>query len=416
MVYDIVVQENKLTGEKYNIEKTKDRKSGIKDADFVICSIEHGDRFKHRWQDNKIPHDHGSTEMMAENGGPGGFFHSARQIPEIVNIAKDVFKANPHAFFINYSNPMSRICLAIKRAVPELNTIGLCHQIGLLLSDLPFIIEDKLQENNLKNVSPIEKIRLHEECLKNTKITVGGLNHFAFVLGMNDFKTGEDLMPKFNARCMNYYKDKWDHFKYADLTFEIYKRFGWFPYVGDNHICEYLEFGSEYTKYQDLQDWIAMMEQGKIGVNERFKRYHERLKKGNYPKKGMMIKGESGERGVPIIEEIVEDKKTYEIAINLPNDKFIENLPRDLVIECSARVDKEGVHGIKLGNISKPIAAILHIEASVQDVCVDAILNESRDLAIACIAMDVNCGSFKMAEEIFKEMIKLQKDYLPKFR
>jgi alpha-galactosidase len=159
-----------------------------------------------------------------------------------------------------------------------------------------------------------------------------------------------------------------------------------------------------------------MMEQGKVGVNERFKRYHERLKKGNFPKKGMTIKGESGERGVPIIEEIVEDKKTYEIAINLPNDKLIENLPRDLVIECPAMVDKDGVHGIKRGNISKPIAAILRIEASVQDVCVDAILKESKDLAIACIAMDVNCGSFKIAEEIFNEMIKLQKDYLPKFK
>lgn len=252
--------------------------------------------------------------------------------------------------------------------------------------------------------------------LKKHEYNRWGLNHFAFVLGMNDIKSGEDLMPKFDARCMDYYKDKWDRFKYANLTFEIYKRFGWFPYVGDNHICEYLQFGSEYTKYQDLQDWIVMMEQGKIGVNERFQRYHERLKKGKYPKKGMMITGESGERGVPIIEEIVENKKTYELVVNIPNDNIIQNLPRDLVIECSATVDKEGANGIKLGNISKSIATILRIEASVQDLCVEAILKESKDLAIACIAMDVNCRSFEMADEIFKEMIKLQKDYLPKFK
>ncbi|MHA2239143.1 MAG: family 4 glycosyl hydrolase, partial [Candidatus Hodarchaeales archaeon] len=72
-IYDIVVKENKMVGEKYNIIKTLDRKTAIKNADFIVCSIENGDRFEHRWEDHTIPHKHGSTEMMAENGGPGGF-------------------------------------------------------------------------------------------------------------------------------------------------------------------------------------------------------------------------------------------------------------------------------------------------------------------------------------------------------
>ncbi|MBA7678307.1 hypothetical protein ES703_86580 [subsurface metagenome] len=74
------------------------------------------------------------------------------------------------------------------------------------------------------------------------------------------------------------------------------------------------------------------------------------------------------------------------------------------------------MHGIKLGNIPKNIASILRIEASIQDVCVEAILKESKDLAIACLAMDVNCGSFEMAEAIYNEMTELQKKYLPNFK
>ena len=124
----------------------------------------------------------------------------------------------------------------------------------------------------------------------------------------------------------------------------------------------------------------------------------------------------SGERAIPIIEALIEDKNSYEIAVNIPNDGIIENLPQDLVIECSAIVNKEGIHGVKLGEIPKNIAAILRIEASIQDLCVDAILKESKDLAIACIAIDVNCGSFKMAEAIFNEMTELQKEYLPNFK
>ena len=87
-----------------------------------------------------------------------------------------------------------------------------------------------------------------------------------------------------------------------------------------------------------------------------------------------------------------------------------------MVIECSARVNKSGVHGIKLGKIPKNIAALLRIEASIQDLCVEAIMKESRELAITCLAIDVNCGSFNMAEAIFNEMFEIQKQFLPNFK
>jgi alpha-galactosidase len=395
MVYEVLSEDNKKLGNKINIESTPNREKALKEADFVINSTEHGDRFELRWQDNTIPRKHGSTERMAENGGPGGFFHSARQIPEIIKIAKDVLRICPDAFFINYSNPMSRICLALKRTVPSLKMLGLCHQIGLLVPHLSKIIDKERTD---------------------FQIITGGLNHFAFLMGLKDLNTGDNLLPVFNANCQNYFQDKWNRFHYADLTFEVYKRFGWFPYVGDNHICEYLQIGSHYTTAQDLTEWITRMEQANKGINAKLKRYYKRLKKGKYPKKGMLMKSRSSERAVPIIEAIVEDSNSYEITVNIPNDGIIENLPQDLVIECSGTVNKEGIQGIKLGNIPKSIAAILRIEASIQDLCVEAILKESKQLAIDCLAMDVNCGSFDMAEAIFNEMFELQRDYLPNFK
>jgi len=47
-------------------------------------------------------------------------------------------------------------------------------------------------------------------------------------------------------------------------------------------------------------------------------------------------------------------------------------------------------------------------------LCVEAILQESKQLAIDCIATDVNC-SFKMAEVIFEEMMDVQRKFLPNF-
>ena len=396
MVYEVLSEDNKKLGYKFNIEYTPNREEALKGADFVINSTEHGDRFELRWQDNTIPRKHGSTERMAENGGPGGFFHSARQIPEIIKIAKDVKRICPDAFFINYSNPMSRICLALKRAVPNSKMFGLCHQIGLL--------------------TPHHLSKIIDKEISDVQLITGGLNHFAFLIGLKDLNTGDDLLPVFNENCLKYFQGKWDRFHYADLTFEVYKRFSWFPYVGDNHICEYLQFGSHYTTAQDLTDWITRMEQVNKGGNAKLKRYYKRLKNGRYPKKGMLMKGASGERAIPIIEAIVEDSNSYEIAVNIPNDGIIENLPQDLIIECSGIVNKDGIQGIKLGHIPKNIAAILRIEASIQDLCVEAIMQESKDLAIDCLAMDVNCGSFEMAEAIFSEMCELQRKYLPDFK
>ncbi|MFX1572471.1 MAG: hypothetical protein ACFFB0_06955 [Promethearchaeota archaeon] len=395
-VYDIVLKENEISKYRFNIEQTLDRKSALKDADFIICSIENGDRFLLRRQDNLIPRTHGSTEMMAENGGPGGFFHSARQIPEHIRIGQDIMTYCPNAFLIVYSNPVSRICLALKRSIPGLKFVGLCHQIELLTK---YHLSDMLNKE-----------------ITEMKLTLGGLNHFGFLFRLEDLLTGKNLMPEFNAKCMEYFQDKWDRFHFADLTFELYNRTGCFCYAGDNHVCEYLQIGSQYTKIEDILDWLDKMESENKAVNTWLKKYHKRLEKGRYPKKGIILNAHSEERGIPIIKAIITDSNSYEMAVNISNKGIIDNLPQDLVIECSGYVNREGIHGVKLGNISKSVAALLRIEASIQDVCVEAILNESKDLAIACLAMDVNCKNFEMAEIIFKEMSQLQKKYLPNFK
>ena len=108
MVYEVLSEDNQKIGDKFNIEYTSNREKALKGADFVINSTEHGDLFELRWQDNTIPRKYGTTERMGENGGAGGFFHSARQIPEIIKIAKDVQRICPDAFFINYSKFFSK--------------------------------------------------------------------------------------------------------------------------------------------------------------------------------------------------------------------------------------------------------------------------------------------------------------------
>lgn len=393
MIYEILDKENVLAGNKFKLERTTNREEAFMDADFIINSIEVGDRMELWWQDYKIPRKYGSTQVLGECGGPGGTFHAFRIIPPIIEIAKDIERICPDAFLINFSNPMSRVCLAIKRAT-NIKFVGLCHQIQFLEKDIPQMLDKKLE---------------------NLKMTVAGLNHFGFLLDLKDKNEGTDLMGEFDQKAMDFFKENEDPFEFSTLTFEVYKRFGYFPHPCDNHLAEFLQFGEEFTKTKDMIDWIERTDKRNKFIYKRVQRYHRRLKKGRYPSKGMLYKVESGERAVPIIEAIIEDKNTYENSVNIPNEGIIENLPKDLVIEVPARVDKDGLHGIKLEKIPNNIAALLRIEATIQDICVQAILEKSEKLAKVSLAIDPNCGSFKMADKIYNEMTQLQYKFFPKF-
>ncbi|MFX1326875.1 MAG: hypothetical protein ACFE91_01860 [Promethearchaeota archaeon] len=395
MIYELITVENEKRGSKFNLERTIDRVKAFNGADFIINSIEIGDRMKLWRQDYEIPRKHGSTQILGECGGPGGTFHAWRIIPPIVKIVKDAEKICPNAFLINFSNPLSRVCLAIKRTVKNLKFVGLCHQIGFLTKHLPLIIKNSIKE---------------------LKIKVAGLNHFAFLLGLEEMKTGKDLLPKFNKKALNYFIENEDRFEFSKLTFEVFKRFGYFPYVGNNHLGEYLIFGSEFTEKQDMIDWINYIDTEGQMVHAMFQNYYKRFKRGRYPRKGVLLRRPSGERAIPIIEAIIKNENSFEIAVNIPNDNIIDNLPIDLILECSAIVNRDGVHGVNIGLLPKNIAALLRIEASIQDLCVEAVLKKSKDIAIACLAVDPNVGSFEMAENIYNEMIEVQKDFLPNFK
>ena len=395
MVYELLVAENKVKGNHFTIERTTDRKKAFKDADFIISSIEVGERFKLWRQDYEIPRKYGSTQIMGECGGPGGSIHAFRIVPEIIKIVQDAERICPNAFFINFSNPMSRVCLAIKRATKKLKFIGLCHEIGAL--------EDRL-------------VNMFKKGLNDMEILTGGLNHFGFLLSLKDSKTGKDMMPEFNSMALDYFQSQKDRFRYSDLSIEVYKRFGWFCYGGDTHMGEYVQFAEELVKPQDIVDWIDRTENEGNSRYKQMTQYYDKLKKGKYPKSGFLKKVPSGEKAIPIIESILLNKNSHENAVNVPNAGIIDNLPQDLVLECSVKVDKNGVHGIKIGNIPKTIASILRIEASVQDLCVEAILKKSKELAITSLAIDPNVGSFEKAEKIFEDISKLQPNYLSYFK
>src|SRR5512138_2603896 len=153
----------------FELTATCDRPQAFESADFIIISIEVGNRFDLWELDWRIPQQYGVRQVYGENGGPGGLFHSLRIIPPILEICADAQRICPNATIFNFSNPMSRICTTVKRAFPDLKFIGMCHEIASLARFLPQILG-----------VPYEKLA----------VRAGGLNHFSAVLSACYKETG----------------------------------------------------------------------------------------------------------------------------------------------------------------------------------------------------------------------------------
>ncbi|WXG46919.1 MAG: alpha-glucosidase [Candidatus Atabeyarchaeum deiterrae] len=370
----------------FSLEATTSRSEALMGADFVIISIEVGDRFKLWEQDFEIPRKYGNRQIYGENGGPGGLFHSLRIIPPMVEICADIEKICPSAWVFNFSNPMSRVCLAVKRKFrSRLKFVGLCHGIYNLVLFLTPMLNTPFA---------------------NLDIKAGGLNHFGVLLEATYKDTGKDAYPDIRKKAPDYLKNAVK----VNFVKQIMRIYGYLPYVTDSHFGEYVNWSWEWVDADGIK---RDYEDYKLQCSES-KRDLKRIVEGKKYLKTWLKP--SGERVIPIIEGIITDSKQYELAANLPNSEgIIENLPRDVVVECPATVDKNGVHGIKLGELPNGIAALMNTQASVQDLSVEAALSGSRELALQALLADPVVDSLSGAEKMLDEILQLQRDHLPLF-
>ncbi len=195
------VQEHKLP---FKIEATTNRVEAFQGADFLVSSIEVGNRFDLWEQDWRIPQQYGVRQVYGENGGPGGLFHSLRIIPPILEICADIMKICPEATVFNFSNPMSRICTTVTRAFPDLKFIGMCHEIASLRNFLPQILG-----------VPYEAL----------EVRAAGLNHFSAVLTAKYKESGLDAYPDIRAKAPDFFA----HMPSMDAVHKYFKETGQWP-------------------------------------------------------------------------------------------------------------------------------------------------------------------------------------------
>ena len=391
-----IVSEN--TGMELVVSAHADRRKALPGSDFVILSVAR-ERIR-RWEmDLEIARKHGIVEVQGECGGPGGLSLTLRNIPLILDIARDVQRLAPKAVVLNYSNPMVRVCTAIVKYT-RLRVVGLCHQV-------------LFGQRNLSRV------------MGRSLIVKGcGTNHFNWIYGATWADSGKDAWPAV-VKTLKQNPDMTE-FKYC---LELFNIFGWMPSAGDQHLSEY------------LYHWRAPRHGGQAGpscggqgggLNPRYnlhpknmRPYHEgetrweqRMASYLSRRKNPMdeVKGLSGEGAIPILAAMFGLKPAYrEIAANLPNKGYIPNLPKGACVEVAATVSRGKIAGEQTPELPAGLRSLMMRNLDIVELAVEAAAEGSYSKALQALAIDPIIDDLQVARSILDDILKAHADLLPRF-
>ncbi len=362
------------------ISATTDRAEAFPNADYVIISVA---RDKNRlWKlDFTVPMKHGIRHTLGENGGLGGLFHTLRSVWLVMEIARDVERLAPDALILNFTNPESRICVAISRYT-NLRFVGLCHGLDEQRSRLSKFLGMEMDELNL---------------------LASGLNHFTWIHEIKHGRTGEDLYPLIRKKLSEAPED------FIPLCRFLQKTFGLLPSPSDNHVGEYLPYATEFTPPRAL----ARFEEGPWRANRM--RKLAAAARGELPIDEAAPPTPSGERAMPIISALETGNESFEPAVNISNAGSVPGLPEDAIVEVPATVSSHSISGLQMPRLPEGVLTMLRAQVNVQMMAVEAAMTGDRELALQAAMADPAIPSAKAALTAFEELMELEADFLPQF-
>ena len=61
---------------------------------------------------------------------------------------------------------------------------------------------------------------------------------------------------------------------------------------------------------------------------------------------------------MPATKIVLENRNAYEMTVNIPNERYISNLPDGSIVEVPALVSRFDVRSVGVGQSPEPIAAL----------------------------------------------------------
>jgi alpha-galactosidase len=375
---------NEASGWDVTLHSTTERTEALPGADFVVTSIA-VDREATWKKDHELALKHGFPSVLSENGGPGGLSHTLRSVPPIVAIAKDIERLAPNALLLNYTNPENRVCLAVHKYT-DVRSIGLCHGVAETVEFVANVLD-----------RPRDDIELH----------AAGVNHFTWTTSLRSRADGSDLLPELRERLASLPPKVWP------LCRMLFDKFDVFPTTGDNHVGEYIGWAAEIVGTEGYDF-------GRYARNGELSRQNiEAYGAGKKPVTSLLAQpsheSRLGHGSTQIIAALLNGQRVPRPSFIIPNDGYIDNIERDVVVEVPGMIEDGVWHGVKVGALADPVASMVRREIEIQKLAVEAAMTGSRALALQALLIDPVVHSASAAEAFLDEMLVTHKRHLPAF-
>ncbi len=390
----------------WRVSATTDRRQALAGSDYVVNCIEVSGLACVR-HDNDIPLRYGIDQCIGDTVGPGGLFKGLRTIPVFLEILRDVREVCGSALFLNYTNPMSMLCVAAARAVPEVKLVGLCHSV-------------QGTSHLLARRAGVPYEEMDWEC--------AGINHLAWFTKLEH--KGRDLYPVLYEKARQDLAGRpSDAGDAKDLVRkDMMLQFGAFITESSGHLSEYVPY------YRKRKDILAKYCRDKYdGGSSFYANEWPVWRREADEKREKMVEGREAlpkwERSWEYCSWIIEARekdKPFRIHGNVPNTDpvsgagpLISNLQQDGCVEVACMVDRNGVNPTRYGRLPAQMAAICESNMRYFDLAAIAAVERSKEAAIHALMLDPLSAAVCCPGEIRQmalELFEAEEEFLPGYR
>ena len=398
-------------GGRARIVKYMDRMEALRGARYVINAIQVGGYEPCTVTDFEIPKKYGLRQTIGDTVGIGGIFRALRTIPVMLDFVRDMEKVCPEALFLNYTNPMAILTMAMCRA-SFIQTVGICHSVQVCVPQLLY------------------RLGLPQD---HVKYKIAGINHMAWLLEIT--RNGEDYYPQIKQRAeegpilkpytremlkdypqLLYPEYDFTPHKHDDLVrFEIMKQFGCY-------VTESSEHNAEFMPYFIKKAHPELIEKYQIPLDEyprrcRIQIEHWKQLKNSLVNDENLIHQRTHEYPSYILEAL-ETGRPFTFAGNVMNEGLIDNLPKDCCVEVTCAAGQGGIQPCHVGSLPHQLAALNMSNIGLQQLTVDAALTGSREAIYQAAMLDPHTASELTIDEIrslVDELIEAHGSWLPEY-
>ncbi|MEU3839139.1 6-phospho-beta-glucosidase [Streptomyces sp. NPDC028635] len=362
-------------GHPARVVTTADLDAGVDGADAVLLQLRVGGQAA-REQDETWPLECGCVGQ--ETTGAGGLAKALRTVPVVLDIAERVRRANPHAWIINFTNPVGIVTRALLQAGHK--AVGLCNvAIGLQRKFAAHL-----------GLSPDE---VHLDHV--------GLNHLTWETGVRlGGPEGEDVLP----RLLTEHGDA----VAADLRLPrgLLDRLGVVPSYYLRYYYAHDEVVGELRTKPSRAAEVAAMERRLLEM---------------YGDPALDVKPELlAKRGGAYYSEAAVDLAAallggagspYQV-VNTLNNGTLPFLPDDAVVEVQAAVGAKGAAPLPVPPLDPLYAGLIAGVTAYEDLALQAALKGGRDRVFRALLAHPLIGQYALADTLTERLIAHNREHL----